>query len=118
MSEKEPEVVEFKSGRPESVTIDTGDDSPNTVESSNIIPEVVTPLDNEPKEFEWKGVKFPGWCKNPHFVEIKGSAVMAIDNDAVTIEMKANWETRYRPILAALGKQVIEKALNIKIETL
>jgi len=72
----------------------------------------------ELKPFEWMGVKFPPYFQGPHFVEVKGSIVMAIDPACVSLEMKANWDMKYRGELSDLGKKVIEKALNIKIETL
>lgn len=71
----------------------------------------------EPKSFEWMGVKFPPYFQGPHFVEVKGSIVMAIDPACVSLEMKANWDLKYRKELTALGKEIIEKKLNIKIET-
>lgn len=72
----------------------------------------------ELKPFEWMGVKFPPYFQGPHFLDVKGSTVMAIDPKYLTMEMKTNWEAKYRPELAALGRKVIEKALNIKIEIL
>lgn len=77
-------------------------------------PEPVDP----PKETEWMGVKFPAYFQGMHFVDVKGSTVMAVDPACLTMEMKANWESVYRPELAALGRQVIEKALHTKIEIL
>lgn len=114
--EKTPEVVEFKSGGSESITIET--DS-NAIEASVKDPqEEAKPEPKLPEPTEWKGVKFPAYFQGMHFVDVKGSTVMAVDPACLTIEMKANWESIYRPELAALGRQVIEKALDIKIELL
>ena len=72
----------------------------------------------EPKPFTWMGVKFPAYFKGPHFVQVKGSIVLAIDPDCVSMEMRTNWQNIYVPELAALGKKIIEKHLKIKIENL
>ena len=70
----------------------------------------------EPKPFTWMGVKFPAYFKGPHFVQVKGSIVLAIDPDCVSMEMRTNWQNIYVAELAALGKKIIEKHLKIKIE--
>ena len=72
----------------------------------------------EPKSFTWQGVKFPAYFKGPHFIQIKGSIVLAIDPDCVSMEMRTNWQNIYVPELAALGEKIIEKHLKIKIEKL
>jgi len=70
------------------------------------------------KDFTWKGVKFPGWAQGPHFIVLKGSFVLAIDPNCVTMEMKTNWVQKYVPILVSLGKQVLEKLLKEEIRTI
>jgi len=74
----------------------------------------------EPKgdDFEWKGVKFPGWAQGPHFIVLNGSFVLAIDPNCVTMEMKSNWVGKYVPILVQLGRKVLEKLLNEEIRTI
>ena len=116
--EKDSPVVEFV----ETTNKDTFDESEtakgNLVSfdsASAELEEVIGTKDLKP--FEWMGVEFPPYFQGPHFVEVKGSIVMAIDPAYVSLEMKANWDMKYRQELSDLGKKVIEKHLNIKIET-
>lgn len=117
--DKESPVVEFVDTTKENVIPTDNGIAGNTVNfdtASNELEEAVGAKDL--KSFEWMGIKFPPYFKGPHFVDVKGSTVMAIDPAQVTMEMKANWESKYRPELAELGRKVLEKALNIKIEVL
>ncbi len=116
--EKESSILEFtETNAAQNITIDPADS--NTVDNMKPMEEIEEAVGaKELKPFEWMGVTFPPYFQGPHFVEVKGSIVMAIDPANVSMEMKANWESKYRPELAALGKKVIEKYLNIKIETM
>jgi len=108
------EVIEFK------------ETTAATIPSENVPVEAVAKdtkpkveaKDAEPKPFTWMGVKFPAYFKGPHFVQVKGSIVLAIDPACVSMEMRTNWQNIYVPELAALGKKIIEKHLKIKIENL
>jgi len=117
--EKESPVVEFIDTTKES-TIPADTSSTNSIDNfdsaSAELEEVIGTKDLTP--FEWMGVEFPPYFQGPHFVEVKGSIVMAIDPACVSLEMKANWDLKYRKELADLGKKIIEKKLNIKIETM
>jgi len=64
------------------------------------------------------GVKFPVYFQDPHWVQLNGTFLLAVDPAYVTMQMKSNWVHKYVPELVALGKQILEKNLNIKIETL
>ncbi len=119
--EKNPDmddVIEFIEPTKEQLVIDSGTAGKLITfdSAANELEETVGA--KEPKSFEWMGVKFPPYFQGPHFVDVKGSTVMAIDPACVTMEMKANWDMKYRGELAELGKKVIEKALNIKIPTM
>jgi len=70
------------------------------------------------KPFKWKGIEFPAWAQGPHFIELKGSFVLAINPNCVTMEMKTNWVQKYVPILVNLGKQVLEKLLKEEIRSI
>ena len=70
------------------------------------------------KPFKWKGIDFPAWAQGPHFIELKGSFVLAIDPNCVTMEMKTNWVQKYVPILVQLGKKVLEKLLKEEIRSI
>ena len=115
------EVIEFKGESTgttatfdkDGVPIKGATDAAKTKDRTIILP----PL-TEPKSFTWLGVKFPAYFKGPHFIQIKGSIVLAIDPDCVSMEMRTNWQNIYVPELAALGKKIIEKHLKIKIEKL
>ncbi len=116
------EVVEFK-GESTGTTATIGKDNvpiKATTDAAKPITKVpVVPSESsEPKPFTWQGVKFPAYFKGPHFIQIKGSIVLAIDPDCVSMEMRTNWQNIYVPELAALGKKIIEKHLKIKIEKL
>lgn len=114
------EIVEFTESaitKGDSVALGAHD----TTGTKDVVAEEIAKIDkpsktDEPKPTMYHGVEFPAYFQGPHFIDIKGSLVMAIDPRCVTMGMKSNWE-RYRHELAALGKQVIEKNLNIKIET-
>ncbi len=122
MPDKDPnasnEVIKFEIDTSEGLAITSGDpviiDSHPKTEA--VAEQKEPPKDDELKPTMYHGVEFPAYFQGPHFVEIKGSLVMAIDPKCVTMGMKTNWE-RYRHELAALGKKVVEKNLNIKIET-
>ena len=118
MSEKDSasEVIEYKAETGNAVTNDIVDPVEVLTEDTKILPK--KPEVKEPKPFTWMGVKFPAYFKSPHFVQIKGSIVLAIDPDCVSMEMRTNWINIYVPELAALGKKIIEKHLKIKIEKL
>jgi len=110
------EVIEFKDTsatttiipNPNPLVAALGKDAKPKVEAKDI----------EPKPFTWMGVKFPAYFKGPHFVQVKGSIVLAIDPACVSMEMRTNWQNIYVPELAELGKKIIEKHLKIKIENL
>lgn len=73
----------------------------------------------EPKEQTWHGVTIPTWAVNPRFVQINDRTfTVAIDPDKITMEMKANWNQKYIPELAAIGKKVLESLLKEKVKTL
>ena len=102
---------------------DTGDSitstEPITIDSSKIeftVNEEKT--DPVGKPFKWKGIDFPAWAQGPHFIELKGSFVLAIDPNCVTMEMKTNWVQKYVPILVQLGKKVLEKLLKEEIRSI
>jgi len=130
MSEKDssPEVIEFKGDNETKPTITTNPKvevekdvvkgEPVFTDSAVTATEAEKPKTEEPKPFTWLGVKFPAYFKGPHFIQIKGSIVLAIDPDCVSMEMRTNWQNIYVPELAALGKKIIEKHLKIKIEKL
>jgi len=115
--EKDSPVVEFV-GTTNAPTIPADGSISNSVttfdSASAELEEAIGTKDLKP--FEWMGVEFPPYFQGPHFVEVKGSIVMAIDPACVSLEMKANWDLKYRKELADLGKQIIEKHLNIKID--
>ena len=117
--EKDSPVVEFVDTT-NAPTIPADSSNTNSIDNfdsaSAELEEVIGTKDLKP--FEWMGVEFPPYFQGPHFVEVKGSIVMAIDPACVSLEMKANWDMKYRQELSELGKKVIEKHLNIKIETL
>jgi len=117
--DKESPVVEFVDTTNEVKLPADGSSTGNSIEFDSASTELEEAVGaKEPKSFEWMGVKFPPYFQGPHFVDVKGSTVMAIDPKYLTMEMRTNWEAKYRPELAALGRKVIEKALNIKIEML
>ena len=125
------EIIEFKgesTSTKESVLVSSTEEvgeAPNAPEEKDrtvkpkpgesLTPDAPVP---EPKPFTWMDVKFPAYFKGPHFVQVKGSIVLAIDPDCVSMEMRTNWQNIYVPELAALGKKIIEKHLKIKIEKL
>ena len=116
------EVIEFKCDSAgttatigkDNVPIKTATDAAKPITKVPVVPD----KSSKPKSFTWMGVKFPAYFKDPHFIQIKGSIVLAIDPDCVSMEMRANWQNIYVPELAALGKKIIEKHLKIKIEKL
>ena len=120
----EKDVIAFKGddeldqGKLESVSVTLEKNDGNEVRITQKIEEAEKPKTEEPKSFTWQGVKFPAYFKGPHFIQIKGSIVLAIDPDCVSMEMRTNWQNIYVPELAALGKKIIEKHLKIKIEKL
>jgi len=123
MSEKDssPEVIEFKgdsAGTTATIGKDGGPIKKATDAAKPKVRTVTLPPLTEPKSFTWMNVKFPAYFKGPHFIQIKGSIVLAIDPDCVSMEMRTNWQNIYVPELAALGKKIIEKHLKIKIEKL
>ncbi len=102
-------------------TSDTGADSITSTENITIDTSNIEFTKNEEpngKDFTWKGIKFPAWAQGPHFIVIKGSFVLAIDPNCVTMEMKANWVQKYVPLLVELGKKVLEKLLKEEIRTI
>jgi len=119
MSEKDPDgsgVVEFQ-GDSESITFPKEPATSSQTDNATVTKQITESAEPDgPKPTMYHGVEFPAYFQGPHFVEVKGSLVMAIDPKCVTIGMKANWE-RYRHELSELGKKVIEKNLSIKIET-
>jgi len=121
MSEKSnAEVIEFKTDDSNTTAVISDDnvkaEKPIPASQTNEPPKVKA--DTTPKSFTWMSVKFPPYFVGPHFVQVKGSFVMAIDPACVSMEMRTNWQTKYIPELAALGKKVLEKNLKIKIENL
>ena len=125
MSEKETgnaaEVIEFKNDDSHTDAAISNDNvplKPGVTLTKGDPVEIDSHPTPEPKSFTWMGVKFPAYFKDPHFIQIKGSIVLAIDPDCVSMEMRANWQNIYVPELAALGKKIIEKHLKIKIEKL
>jgi len=117
--DKESPVVEFVDTTHEDTLSGDGATSNRLVNFDSASAELEEAIGTkELKPFEWMGVEFPPYFQGPHFVEVKGSIVMAIDPAYVSLEMKANWDFKYREELSELGKKVIEKALNIKIETM
>ena len=110
------EVIEFKGNESNETVTVTTDNTPVETTGIKTKSHAVEPV--EPKSFTWQGVKFPAYFKGPHFIQIKGSIVLAIDPDCVSMEMRTNWQNIYVPELAALGKKIIEKHLKIKIEKL
>ncbi len=102
-------------------TSDTGIDSITSTENITIDSSTIEFTEKEEPngdDFEWKGIKFPGWAQGPHFIVLNGSFVLAIDPNCVTMEMKTNWVGKYVPILVDLGKQVLEKLLKEEIRTI
>ena len=100
---------------------DTGNDSITSTENITIDSSTIEFTKNEEPsgdDFTWKGVKFPGWAQGPHFIELKGSFVLAINPNCVTMEMKTNWVGKYVPILVSLGKEVLEKLLKEEIRSI
>lgn len=107
------------------VTIDGGSQITSSTESDSDNVELSTPEQIEEavvdvlKEFEYFGVKFPGYFKNPRFVQTNDlSFTIAIDTDSMSMEMKANWNTKYIPQLAALTLKVMENLTKEKIQKL
>lgn len=115
------EIIEFK-GEPTGTTATISNDNVPVEKATDAAKPkdrtVILPPLKEPKSFTWQGVKFPAYFRDPHFIQIKGSIVLAIDPDCVSMEMRTNWQNIYIPELAALGKKIIEKNLKIKIEKL
>jgi len=68
------------------------------------------------KPVKFMGVDFPIYFQGPHWIQYNGTFMLAVDPAYVTMPMKANWMAKYAPELMALGKQILEKNLNIKIE--
>ena len=114
------EVIEFKGEQTGTTKTISSDNVPAEISSETKTKDrtVILPPLKEPKSFTWQGVKFPAYFRDPHFIQIKGSIVLAIDPDCVSMEMRTNWQNIYIPELAALGKKIIEKNLKIKIEKL
>jgi len=67
------------------------------------------------KQCTYMGVKFPIYFQDPHWIQFNGAFVLAVDPAYVTMQMKANWMQKFVPELMKLGKEVLEKNLNIKI---
>ena len=111
-----PEVIEFKAETGTTMSNDNIDPVEVLTKDTKTLPK--KPETEEPKPFTWMGVKFPAYFKGPHFVQVHGSIVLAIDPACVSMAMKSNWQNIYVPELAALGKKIIEKHLKIKIEKL
>ena len=114
----EKEVLEFKNDGGNTAAVISDDnvqiEKPIPASQTNEPPKV----DPKLKSFTWMGVKFPPYFVGPHFVQVKGSFVMAIDPACVNMEMRTNWQGRYIKELSDLGKKVLEKNLKIKIEDL
>ena len=108
------EVIEYKAETATTTSNDIVDPVEILTEDTKTPPK--KPESKEPKPFTWMGVKFPAYFRGPHFIQVKGSIVLAIDPDCVSMEMRTNWINIYVPELAALGKKIIEKHLKIKIE--
>lgn len=69
------------------------------------------------KKPKYMGVEFPVYFQSPHWIQYRGTFMLAVDPAYVTMPMKANWMAQYAPELMALGKKILEKNLNIKIES-
>ncbi len=111
----------------ESVTVTKGDvithDSHSTSNDDNIElskPDKIEELVVEDlTEFNYFGVKFPGYFRNPRFVQTNDlSFTIAIDTDNMSMELKANWNTKYLPELAELTKKILQKLTKEKIPKL
>lgn len=72
--------------------------------------QIETAVVKEFEDFEYFGVKFPHYFKNPHFIQLPdGAIILGVDPACVTMEMKAKWREVYVPELMKLTKQVLEK---------
>jgi len=67
------------------------------------------------KPVKFMGIDFPIYFQSPHWILLNGAFVLAVDPKYITMEMKANWMQKYVPELVALGKEILEKNLHIKI---
>jgi len=69
--------------------------------------------------FMYLGVKFPGYFKEPRFVQTPDKAfTIAIDSKDWPASERALWNRKYLPQLAELTKKVLEKLTKSKIKPL
>ena len=85
-------------------------------ESTDIIAEEIKEELIEIQGSKHWGVEFPAHFPCPRWIQLPDkSFALAFDTEHLTAEMKANWNSKYIPELASLGKQVLENLTKTKI---